>query len=147
MAPPGPWGALHGLFLLAERGVRTLTGEAPWTRRTPAATLGWLVTFLGVMVTWVFFRAQDFPMAMKTLASMAGVFGAQGDQILATRDLIGVFVIVAIVLGIHRLARDSSLEALVQRAPRWSVATAWIGMSIALLLTQGTGNAFIYFQF
>ena len=79
-----------------------------------------MLTFLGVTVTWVFFRAQDFPTAMKTLVSMLGVFGEKGDQILATRDLIGVFAVVAVVLAIHRLMRNSSLEALVQRVPRWS---------------------------
>ncbi len=141
------WGALHGLFLLAERGVHAVTGKAAWTSSAPAATLGWLLTFLGVTVTWVFFRAQDFPTAMKTLVSMLGVFGEKGDQILATRDLIGVFAVVVVVLAIHRLMRNSSLEALVQRVPRWSVAVAWIVMALAILLTQGTGNAFIYFQF
>ena len=84
---------------------------------------------------------------MKTLVSMLGVFGEKGDQILATRDLIGVFAVVVVVLAIHRLMRNSSLEALVQRVPRWSVAAAWIVMALAILLTQGTGNAFIYFQF
>jgi alginate O-acetyltransferase complex protein AlgI len=141
------WGALHGLLLLAERGVHRLTGSAAWTTRPPAATLGWLLTLFGVTLTWVFFRAPDFEQAMKTLLSMAGVFGAQGDQVLATRELISVFTVVAIVLAVHRLARDISLEALVQRAPRWSVAALWIVMALAILLTQGTGNAFIYFQF
>ena len=141
------WGALHGLLLLAERGVHRLTAGAAWAARAPAATLGWLCTVLGVTITWVFFRAQDFGTAVKTLASMAGAFGAQGDQVLATRELIGVFTVVAVVLVVHRLARDTSLETLVQRAPRWAVAALWIVMALAILLTQGTGNAFIYFQF
>jgi hypothetical protein len=33
------------------------------------------------------------------------------------------------------------------RAPRWAVGTAWFLMAAAIILTQGSSNAFIYFQF
>ena len=141
------WGGLHGLFLLIERGLRALVGGAAWAATAPVRFAAWLATFIGVTIAWVFFRAQDFPTAMKTLASMAGVFGEQGDQILATRDLVGVLGLLVLVLLIHRLMRHLTLEALVQRVPRALVAVTWILMTLALLLTQGNGNAFIYFQF
>jgi len=141
------WGALHGFFLLAERGVKSLVGGAAWASRAPAVTAAWLATVIGVTVAWVFFRAPDFGQAMKTVLSMAGAFGAQGDRIVATRELIEVFAVVAVVLTLHRLLRDSSIEAVVQRAPRVGVAAAWVFMLITILLTGGNGNAFIYFQF
>ncbi|GDY12942.1 membrane-bound O-acyltransferase family protein [Planctomycetota bacterium] len=141
------WGALHGLLLIAERGVRSLTEGAAWASRTPAQLAAWLATIAGVTVTWVFFRSQDFGSAMKNVLSMAGFFGAQGDQILATRDLVAVGSVVVVVLILHRALRDSSIEAVVQRLPAWAVAAAWIVMSLSVLLTQGNGNAFIYFQF
>ncbi len=141
------WGALHGLFLLLERAFRFLTAGAAWTESMVARTLGWLLTVLGVTITWVFFRAQDFPTAMKTLVSMFGAFGERGDQFLATRDLLEVAVVVTVVLAAHRLLRDSSIEAIVQRSPRWCVAGAWLVMSLSIMLTQGSGTAFIYFQF
>jgi alginate O-acetyltransferase complex protein AlgI len=122
------WGALHGLFLLIERAVRFFTAGATWTDSLLARTAGWLLTVLGVTITWVFFRAADFPTAMKTLVSMFGAFGERGDQILATRDLIEVGAVVAVVLTAHRLLRDSSIEAIVQRSPRWWVMSLrpWI---------------------
>ena len=141
------WGGLHGLFLLMERGVRALVGKAAWAASTPAQFIARMVTFIGVTIAWVFFRAQDFGTAMKNLASMAGVFGEKGDQLLATRDIVGVMGILMIVLLIHRLMRHRSLEAIVQRTPAWLVATTWTLMTLAILVTPGNGNAFIYFQF
>ena len=141
------WGALHGLLLLAERGVKRVTGGAAWTTSAPAGFLAWLLTFVGILITWVFFRAADFPTAMKTLASMAGVFGAAGDQVLSTRDLLQVGLVAGAVLLVHRLLRDTTLEAAVARWPAWLLTVAWTLMGAAILLTQGDGSSFIYFQF
>ena len=60
-------------------------------------------------------------------------------------------VIVAIVtlflLGAHWALREISLETAVVRLPRWTVTTIWFLMACAIILTQGSSNAFIYFQF
>jgi alginate O-acetyltransferase complex protein AlgI len=141
------WGGLHGLFLLLERGVKGLVGSSAWAAGSLANTLGWMTTFIGVTIAWVFFRAPDFGQGMKTVLSMAGVFGAKGDQVLATRDMLLVGVVVLVVLAVHRLLRESTLEAAVARMPRWLVAVGWVVMVLAVLLAQGNGNAFIYFQF
>jgi len=47
----------------------------------------------------------------------------------------------------HRLLRDTSIEAAVTRLPRAGLALIWTLMLCGLILAQGTGNAFIYFQF
>ncbi len=141
------WGGLHGLFLLAERGVRCVVGDAAWANTRGAAFVGWAVTFLGLCITWVFFRSGSFGAAMKNLASMAGAFGAEGDQILSTRALLQVGAVVVIVLLVHARLRKSSLEAAVSTWPTWLVTVAWIAMGAAILLAQGNGSAFIYFQF
>jgi alginate O-acetyltransferase complex protein AlgI len=141
------WGGLHGLFLLAERLVKHLVGTAAWASTRWALVLGWFVTFIGVCITWVFFRAGTFGTAMKTLVSMLGVFGSEGDQVLTTRDLIQVGSVVAIVLIIQARLRATTLEAFIARMPAWSVAIIWVLMAAAVLLVQGEGSAFIYFQF
>jgi D-alanyl-lipoteichoic acid acyltransferase DltB (MBOAT superfamily) len=141
------WGALHGLLLLAERGVKKVVGTAAWAATAPARFVGWALTFVGVLITWVFFRAADFPTAMKTLVSMAGVFGAEGDQVLSTRDLLQVGCVAVTVLVIHRLLRDTTLESAVARWPAWLLTAAWAVMAACVLLAQGNGSAFIYFQF
>ncbi len=142
------WGGLHGLYLLIERAFRHVCGAAPWTKTRAAALLGWLVTFLGVCITWVFFRsAGDLPNAMKTLVSMAGVFGAAGDQVLTNRELYQVAGVTVVVLAVHGLMRNTSLEAVVARLPVWLLTVAWAVMAAGVLLVQGEGSAFIYFQF
>ena len=141
------WGGLHGLYLVGERGVRHLFGKAAWFASAPAAFAGWLISFLGVTLAWVFFRAPDFGQAMKTVVSMLGVFGAQGDRVVATRDIVLVAGTVLLILIAHWRLRNSSLEAAAARLPAWLLTTVWILMSLAILLAQGNGNAFIYFQF
>jgi len=141
------WGTLHGLLLLAERGVRRLCGGAAWASSSPAMFAGWLLTFIGVCLTWVFFRAPDLPQAMKNVVSMLGVFGAEGDQVLSTLQIVEVASVATVVLVMHRLLRDTTLEAAVVRVPTWLLGVVWALMGGAILLTQGDGSAFIYFQF
>jgi alginate O-acetyltransferase complex protein AlgI len=43
--------------------------------------------------------------------------------------------------------RDTTLEAVVERTPAWLIGLLWTLMVFAVIATQGSGNAFIYFQF
>ena len=47
----------------------------------------------------------------------------------------------------HWPLRDTSIEAVVKRMPVWAIAGTWTVMICGIILTQGNGNAFIYFQF
>lgn len=63
------WGGLHGLYLAINHLWRDTLG-----RRIAVPTwLGWLLTFLAVVVAWVFFRAESFDRALLILGGMAGV--------------------------------------------------------------------------
>ncbi len=72
------WGALHGGYLgvnHAWRGLRArigLVGPSRWWSRALAVT----ITFLAVVVGWVFFRATSFDGALAMLAGMSGANGA-----------------------------------------------------------------------
>jgi D-alanyl-lipoteichoic acid acyltransferase DltB (MBOAT superfamily) len=65
------WGALHGAYLCINHAWNRFGPEvAPWLR--PAATLaGAVLTFLSVVVAWVFFRADDIDSAIYVLVRMA----------------------------------------------------------------------------
>ena len=80
---------------------------------------------------------------------LAGMFGqhATGDAILSTREMLQVGVVTFFLLLAHWSLRDISVEAAVARLPRGVVATLWFLMACAIILTQGSSNAFIYFQF
>jgi alginate O-acetyltransferase complex protein AlgI len=58
------WGALHGLYLMANHAWNAAGGRLP----KPVAMV---VTFLAVVVAWVFFRASDFTAAFAVLRPMA----------------------------------------------------------------------------
>jgi len=72
---------------------------------------------------------------------------AKGEAILATREILQVGIVTFFLLLAHWTLRDISLETAVARLPRWIVTTAWFLMACAIILTQGSSNAFIYFQF
>ncbi len=138
------WGGLHGLYLAIERLLRQrFSGYVPG----PLAlfVLGLLTYFL-VNVTWVFFRAKTFDKAWSVLR---GIFGLNADAapILPGIDIAIAAVIVTGIVVTHWLMRRRTLESVVARTPAPLIAVLWTLMAFAILIEQGTGNAFIYFQF
>lgn len=140
------WGGLHGLYLIGERLLSARFGQAAWTRTRGAEVLFVAVTFVLVCVAWVFFRATTFAQAGAILGAMFGVVGG-GAPVLPTFDLVAVGVVIGGLLVAHWLLRHSTHENLVARTPSVVVAVAWAAMLVAIILTQGGGDAFIYFQF
>jgi alginate O-acetyltransferase complex protein AlgI len=61
--------------------------------------------------------------------------------------LLAVGVIVGGIFITHWLMRRRTLESVVARTPPLVLTIAWALMAFAVLIEQGTGNAFIYFQF
>ena len=138
------WGGLHGLYLSAERVLRgRFAGYRPGTFATIA--LG-LLTWMLVNVTWVFFRARNFGTAWQVLRGMSGQNGT-AKPILDTVFLVVVPLVVAGIVISHWLMRRQTLESLLARTHPVVVATAWGLMIFIIIISQGTGNAFIYFQF
>ncbi|ALP51932.1 hypothetical protein Tel_01595 [Candidatus Tenderia electrophaga] len=80
------WGALHGVYLIINHGWRELRrrlglsveAHSFWGRK-----LAQLITFLAVVVAWVFFRAADVDSAMGILSAMAGNNGIAAPASLA----------------------------------------------------------------
>ncbi len=140
------WGVLHGLCLVVERILRATFKTAGWTQSGAAQLIFGAATFVVVCVTWVFFRATDFSTALRLLGAMAGIL-PRGDAILPTREILQVLLVTAGLIGAHALLRNTSMEAVVAKAPRWALAGTWTLMLCGIILTQGNGNAFIYFQF
>ncbi|MEO7366025.1 MAG: hypothetical protein ABIW03_06875, partial [Sphingomicrobium sp.] len=61
--------------------------------------------------------------------------------------MVYAMTIVAAIVGTHWAMRDKTLEIAIERTPAWVVGTAWAAMAVAVIAEQGTGSAFIYFQF
>jgi alginate O-acetyltransferase complex protein AlgI len=140
------WGLIHGVFLMIERVSKALTGDAVFSHTLARRLLLGLGTYAVVCFAWVFFRASTFGGATQLVRSMVGGV-AHGDAILGTREILQVGIVVGALLLAHWTMRDTDLETTVARMPRALVATVWTLMLSAIILTQGSGNAFIYFQF
>jgi len=67
------WGGLHGFYLIMNHGFNALIGVrgARWIANPLFKFWSWILTFLAVIVAWVFFRAANFDAALKILAAMA----------------------------------------------------------------------------
>ncbi|HEX9395546.1 MAG TPA: MBOAT family protein [Burkholderiales bacterium] len=71
------WGALHGAYLGVNHAWRALKARLGWRERDAWWTRfgARLLTFLAVMLAWVFFRAEDLPSALRLLDAMSGAQG------------------------------------------------------------------------
>ena len=69
------WGGLHGAYLMINHALRKI--DMTSISSTPLFTLASrTITFLAVLVAWVFFRARDLESAQRVLGGMIG-FGGQ----------------------------------------------------------------------
>lgn len=140
------WGGLHGLYLIIERILSKKFKETEWLKNNSTKILLALFTYLLVNLTWVFFRAQSFPQAFELIQSMFGL-NPDAQSVLATVYIIEAIVVTVCMLIIHWRMRNTSLENVVQKTPWFVTGTIWGIMLILIIISQGSGDAFIYFQF
>ncbi len=79
------WGGLHGIYLVINhlyRSVRKSLGHNLRNDGWLLRGIGWLTTFVAVVISWVFFRATSFETATSILSSMFGFNGIQLPQFL-----------------------------------------------------------------
>lgn len=72
------WGALHGTYLIINHAwhwISKASGLDRYLRGALWRGFAWGLTFVSIVVGWVFFRAADFDTAISILTAMAGVNG------------------------------------------------------------------------
>src|SRR4051794_19615829 len=138
------WGLLHGSYLVIERVLRIFFEDKPWASSPFTRVLAGFATYGAVCIAWVFFRASDFTVASRMLS---GMFGGHpnGDAILTSRELLQIAMVTAGVISMHWGMRDETFETAVIRMPAWAITAIGSFMAFAVIFTQGTSNAFIYF--
>lgn len=129
------WGAIHAalisMFILWKR-----------TNLKLPSFVGWILTMVGVVLAWVFFRAPSFEVAL-------GYLGQLFSRSLFTlpRQYLSMMPWIAFMIGFEWLQRkqDHGLARLTKwRGVNWMVYMVLTVICIAY--QQRTGN-FIYFQF
>ena len=137
------WGGLHGIYLVVERLLKN---------KIRINTNGWngiflaLITYTLVNFTWVFFRAREFSTAKDMISSMLFMNG-DGEKILGTFDIIKVFTIISILFICHWVMRNTSMKAVSLKTSPWVLGIVWAIMFFLIVIAQGSGEQFIYFQF
>lgn len=137
------WGALHGLLLAAERW----RGKAPVYARLPGP-LPALCTFVIVLITWVFFRAESFGQAIIYLGAMFGL-GPSATAAPLLEPLLyqpQYLLVMAACVLIHLLRWDTWEAAQEVQSRRMISASTAMAASVAVLFTQSY-NPFLYFRF
>jgi alginate O-acetyltransferase complex protein AlgI len=138
------WGGLHGFYLAAERMLRArFSGYCPGPF---ALFLFALLTYTLINITWVFFRADSFGEAWTIMSGMLGM-NTGATPILPTVHLTMVTLIVSGIVFAHWQMRRQTLESFIAQVPSWLLSCTWALMAFAIVIAQGDGNAFIYFQF
>src|SRR5579864_300331 len=140
------WGSVHGAYLAVERWIRQRAFR--WRLPSgPAFNLFlMLLTYALLQITWVLFRARSFPAAMTMFGAMAGLH-AHPVNVLPTVKILETLVCSVGLLSVQWYMRDRTLEDVITVLSPRLVATAWACMAFAVIITQGRGDAFIYFQF
>ena len=78
---------------------------------------------------------------------MFGFAPADAETPLPTLYIAQVVGVITLLVAAHWKMRDTTIEAVASRIPAWLMTVALAFMMFAVIITQGSANAFIYFQF
>ncbi len=143
------WGVLHAAFLSLERVTRLpqRLSKVPGGR-----VLSWAVTLVGVLVAWVFFRAESLSQA---LAIVGAMFSPSVLDLAPVKAQFHWRALVLVALVVLRHAWFFPTGTWTWTPPawlRWPLRRVLAPATVALVVwccvyLRGPGHAFIYFQF
>jgi len=150
------WGGLHAVYLIINHGYRYIFRAFSLS---PHAGTGKLLstslTFLAVVVAWVFFRAESFSGATEVLRGMSGLNGFVLDN---TSHAATIWILISMAIAWvfpttqdfirspEPVADQHNQPAIVWRtSPIWSFLTAL--MAIIVILNLHAVSEFLYFRF
>ena len=138
------WGGIHGLLLALERwrGKKPLYGPLPPPVRVA-------LTFLVLLVAWVFFRSDDMAMALRYLGAMfLGQGGRDPGAALLTAQLGALPNLLWLAAAAMMVWLVPNSQKMLQQLTIPKVAACLVGfvISLGLMFAQGY-SPFLYFQF
>ena len=149
------WGALHGSYLIGHRllnagferaGVQPGGAASRWLSRA-----GLPLTFLLVLVTWVFFRAAGFADAWTVLMAMAGQHQPAAGAALGFRLYeVGIVAVAALLVALEPWLVHSAERHGIGGwwlKPFWLRGVTYAGLVLSVVVFGGTTQKFIYFDF
>ena len=139
------WGLYHGALLLVERVLKMRWGIQPngWSGQT--------LTFILVLISWVFFRAHSLPEALTFLKAMFGLAGGENRPVFTASFYLSAnnvcYLLVAAVCAFWPerpvlAGRSASIVGSLR-----SLAALLITALALIAQSPQSFNPFIYFQF
>lgn len=142
------WGILHSLLLVIHRGFKSFCqsraklDEALQSMPGTALRIG--LTFLSVCMCWVFFRATTFGEAATFLRRLA----IPHDGLSVPLSPLSFWCLGTVVVIAHLLAQRDLWKKIVVHMPAPVLGFGYAAVVVlVLVLTPGTSQRFIYFQF
>jgi alginate O-acetyltransferase complex protein AlgI len=155
------WGGMHGLFLVVNHKWRSLGFRLP-------LPVGWAITFLAVVASWVIFRATSLHDGVAILQAMVGMkgivlpndyqtalpwLGEMGVQFKPFAELVylpqnyerSLTFLCALLIGVIFLPNTQQIAK--QFRPNWLWAFGLSGVALGCLLSLNRVSEFLYFQF
>jgi alginate O-acetyltransferase complex protein AlgI len=137
------WGALHGIYLIVER---LLKGVIKFKINAWNGILLALFTYTCVNITWVFFRAREFSTAKNMIWSMF-FLNDDGKKVLYEFDIVKVLIVITGLFLCHWAMRNTSMKVVAEKINPWVFGVFWAVLFFFIIISQGSGEQFIYFQF
>jgi alginate O-acetyltransferase complex protein AlgI len=137
------WGAYHGVLLMAERRL----GRERLYRQFPAL-LKVVFTFVALLFSWVLFRADDLPHALRYAGDMLGLGEAQGGAALIAGIIYRPYYLLSIALAAYVVwgCRDTWEYTRELALPKAAYCLALLLLALVAMTAQAY-NPFIYFIF
>ena len=136
------WGTLHGLYLIIELILRrNVKRDISWLILFPNIFL----TFIMVMIGWVFFRADNVVVAIEVVSK---IFLKHGAPFLDKTELAyGIFCLVVLILKEFKDEFNYNLSILSSRKLVVNICASAIMIYLIVILGVTDSDQFIYFQF
>lgn len=133
------WGGLHGIYLAINHAWKK-------TGVVLLRPLSWLLTFLAIIIAWIFFRAQTFAQATALLKSMIGL---HESYLLPTQlgASPGMMVVTLILLISWAVTIPNAQQIIIARTPNLKLTILAALILVISIIGLGHSDNFIYFQF
>ncbi|TWB07507.1 MBOAT family O-acyltransferase [Bradyrhizobium stylosanthis] len=148
------WGALHGAYLCVNHAFNALMPNVPPLLARPGRVIGAVLTFLAVVIAWVFFRAESVTWALRVLHAMADpatiVFGREEIAALVQVAIYAALVWLAPntqqIMGYDHASRRVGESLPAGRMRPLVLSAASLVLAFGILGIQ-SHSEFIYFRF
>ncbi len=137
------WGAIHGLLLAFERAI----GKNSLYRAFPRP-LRIMITFILILITWVFFRSDSLTSAVNYLGYMFNIKQSANSSIMlepliySTANIV-VFLACALIVWLCKQSWEIATSISISKS---AFILALFLITLASMFTQSF-NPFLYFQF